>query len=72
MTIETRFIYFVLNHITLIRKCFFTSAFLSPFDLKGLLNQKLPTLKAKFCFCDWQINVPIFSNVIRLQLLPNR
>ena len=69
MTIETRFIYFVLNHITLNH---ITSAFLSPFDLKGLLNQKLPTLKAKFCFCDWQINVPIFSNVIRLQLLPNR
>ena len=30
------------------------------------------SLKSKFCICDWQINVSIFSNVIRLQLPPNR
>ena len=44
---------FVLNHIILIRKCFFTSAYFSPFDLKSILNQKL--FKC--------------SNVIRLKLL---
>ena len=33
-------VYFVLNHIILIIKCFFTSAYFSPFDLKSLLNQK--------------------------------
>ena len=44
-------IYFVLNHI-LIRKCFFASVYFFPFDLKSLLNQKLSSLKAKFCFCD--------------------
>ena len=45
-------VYFVLNHIILIRKCFFTSAYFSPFDLKSSLNQKLSSLKAKVCFCD--------------------
>ena len=54
-------IYFVLNHIILIRKCFFTSAYFSPFDLKSSLNQKLSSLKAKVCFCDWQVNVSILS-----------
>ena len=57
-------IYFVLNHVILIRKCFFTSAYFSPFDLKSLLNQKLSSLKAKFCFCDWQINVLIFQMLL--------
>ena len=38
-------IYFALNHIMLTRKCFFTSAYFSPFDLKGSLNQKLSSLK---------------------------
>ena len=47
-----KIIYFVLNHIILMRKSFFTSAYFSPFDLKSLLNQKLSSLKAKFCFCD--------------------
>ena len=50
MVTETRL--FVLNHIILIRKCFFTSAYFSPFDLKSLLNQALSSLKVKFCFCD--------------------
>ena len=45
-------IYFVLNHIILIRKCFFTSAYFSPFDLKSSLNQKLFSLKTKVCFYD--------------------
>ena len=67
-----RIIYFVLNHIILVRKCFFTSACFSPFDLKSLLNQKLSSLKAKFCFCDWQTNVSIFSNFTRLELPLNR
>ena len=44
----------------------------SPFDLKSLVNQKFSIFKAKFCFCDWQINVSIFSNVIGLQLPPNK
>ena len=44
--------FFVLNHISLIRKCFFTSAYFSPFGLKNLLNQKLSSLKTKFYFCD--------------------
>ena len=65
-------IYFLFNHITLIRKYFFSSAYFSPLNLKSLLNQKLCSLKAKFCFCDRQINVAIFSNVIRLHLPPNR
>ena len=43
-------IYFALNHIIL--KCFFTSAYFSPFDLNSLLDQKLSTLTAKFCFCN--------------------
>ena len=72
MAIETRFFSFFFNHIILIRKCFLIFAYFSPFDLKRILNQKLSSLKAKFCFCDWQINVSIFSNVIRLQLPPNR
>ena len=54
------------------RKCFFTSAYFSPFDPKSSFNQKLPSLKPKVCFCDWQINVSMFSNVIRLQLSPKR
>ena len=53
-------------HIILLRKCFFTSAYFSPFDLRNLLTQKLSSLKAKFYFCDWKINVSIFSNVTRL------
>ena len=69
---EDKVIYFALNQIILIRKCFFTSAYFSPFDLKSSLNQKLSRLKKKVCFCDWQIVVSIFSNVIRLQLSPNR
>ena len=60
--------YFVLNNIILIRKCSFTSAYFSHFDRKSSLNQKLSSLKAQVCFCDCQINVSIFSNVIRLQL----
>ena len=63
---------FVLNRIILIRKCFFTSAYFSPFDLKSSLNHKLSSLRAKVCFCDWQINVSIFSNFIRQQRSPNR
>ena len=39
--------YFVLNHM-LIKKCFFTSACFSPFNLKVLLNQKLFSLKVSF------------------------
>ena len=39
--------------------CF--SADFSPFDLKSSLNQKLSSLKAKVCFCDWQVNVSILS-----------
>ena len=31
---------------------FFTIAYFSPFNLKSLLNQKLSSLKAEFCFCD--------------------
>ena len=54
------------------RKCFFTSDYFSPFDPKSSFNQKLPSLKPKVCFCDWQINVSMFSNVIRLQLSPKR
>ena len=49
---QWRKVYFVLNHIILIRKCFFTSAYFSPFDLKSSLNRKLSSLKAKVCFCD--------------------
>ena len=45
----------------------------STFNLKSLLNQMFSDLQAIFCFCDWQINVTIFSNVIiRLQLPLNR
>ena len=36
----------------LIRKHFFTAANFSPFNLESLLNQKLSSLKAEFCFCD--------------------
>ena len=54
------------------KKIFFTSAYFSPFNLKSSLNQKLSNLEAKVCFCDWQINVSSFSNVIRLQLSLNR
>ena len=61
-------IYFVLNHIILIRNVSLHLLIFSPFDLKSLLNQKLSGLKEKVCFCDWQINVSIFSNIIRLQL----
>ena len=64
---QDKVICFVLNDIILIKRHFFTSAYFSPFDLKSLLNQKLSSLKAKFCFRDWQINVAIFSN-IRLHL----
>ena len=46
----------------------FTSAYFSPFNLKSLLNQKLSSSKTKFCFWDWQRNVSIFLNAIRLQL----
>ena len=53
-------------------KLFLYIAYFSPFNLKSLLNQKLSSLKAEFCFCDWQINVSIFSNVFRLQLPLNR
>ena len=42
------------------------------FFLIWKVNQKLSSLKAKVCFCDYQINVPIFSKVIRLQPSPNR
>ena len=63
---------FAFSHIILIRKCFFTSTYFSPFDLKSLLSHKLSSLKAKFCFCDWLINVSIFSIIIRLQFPPNR
>ena len=45
-------IYFVLNRIILIRKCFFTSGYFTTLDLMSLLNQKLSSLKAKFFFCD--------------------
>ena len=48
-------IYFVWNHIILIIKYFFTSAFFSPFDLKSSLNRKMSSLRAKVCFCDWQM-----------------
>ena len=65
-------IYFAFSHIILIRKGFFTSTYFSPFDLKSLLSHKLSSLKAKFCFCDWLINVSIFSIIIRLQFPPNR
>ena len=48
---------------------------LSSFNLRSLLNQKLSILtmilKTKFCFRDWQINVAIFANAIRLHLPPN-
>ena len=64
---QDKVICFVLNDIILIKRHFFTSAYFSPFDLKSLLNQKLSSLKAKFCFRDWQINVATFSN-IRLHL----
>ena len=40
-------IYFAFNHIILKRKCFFTFAYFSPFDLKRLLNQNFSSLKAK-------------------------
>ena len=46
----------------LVRKCFQTPAYFSSFDLKSSLNQKLSSLKAKVYFCDWQMNVSIFSN----------
>ena len=36
---------FCLNHIILIKKCFFTSTYFSPFNLKVLLNQKWSSLK---------------------------
>ena len=49
---QWRKVYFVLNHIILIRKCFFTSAYFSPFDLKSSLNQKLSSLKAKVFVID--------------------
>ena len=42
---------FVLNHIILIRKCFLTSAYFFPFNMKSLFYQKLSSLKTKFCFC---------------------
>ena len=45
-------IYFVLNHLILIRKYFFTPAYFSSFDLESSLNQKLSSLRAKACFCD--------------------
>ena len=48
---EDKVIYFVLN-IVLIRKCFFTSAYFFPFDLKSSVKQKLSSLKEKVCFCD--------------------
>ena len=62
-------IHFVLNHIILIRKYFFESTYFSQFNLKSLLNQKLSSLKGKFCFCKQHV---IFSNAIRLHLPPNR
>ena len=33
-------------------KLFLYIAYFSPFNLKSLLNQKLSSLKAEFCFCD--------------------
>ena len=42
--------------------------FLSPFNLKSLLNQRL--FKSQILF-SWLTNVSIFSNVIRLQLPQN-
>ena len=60
-----------MNHIILIRKCFFTSAYFSPFDLKSSLNQKLLSLKTKVCFYDWQISGSIFSNVISHEQVTN-
>ena len=54
MAMETRlFILFWI--IPFDKKIFFISAYFSPFDLKSLLNQKLSSLKAKFCFCNWQM-----------------
>ena len=50
MAMETRLFIFVLNHIMLIKKCLFTSACFSPFNLKILPNQKLSSLKVKFVF----------------------
>ena len=50
------------------KKMFFYICLFSPFNLKSLLNQKLFSSKAKFCFWDWQRNVSVFSNAIRLQL----
>ena len=48
----------------MIRKCFFTSTYFSPFNLKSLLDQKLPSWKAKFCFSDWQINFQFFQMLL--------
>ena len=54
------------------KKMFLYICLFSSFWSKSWLNQKLSSLKAKVRFCDWQINVWIFSNVTRLQLSPNR
>ena len=72
MGMEARLFLLFCIHIILIRKYFFKSAYFFPFNLKSLLKQKLSTLKGKFYFCNWQVNLAIFSNVIRLQFPPNR
>ena len=57
-----------MNHIILIRKCYFIAAYFSPFDLKSFLNQKLSSLKAKFCFYDWQMMFQFFQMLLGCNL----
>ena len=57
---------FCFEYIILITKYFFPSLYFSPFNLKSLLNQKLTSLKAKFCFFDWQ---KMLHRASRLEML---